>query len=77
MAQDAITFQAAVNQVRTLADGGIRVVLDLPEDAIPQMAMLAECKIQGIYLSVSCENYIDSKDLVDGRTRRKRTTKKG
>ena len=51
---EAIEFDAAVSQVRTLADGGIRVVLDLPEDAIPQMAMLAECKRQGIYLTVNC-----------------------
>jgi hypothetical protein len=55
MDADAIQFEAAVNQVRTLADGGIRVVFDLPEDAIPAMAMLAECKRQGIYLLVSCE----------------------
>lgn len=47
---DDLTFPASVNQVRTLADGGIRVQLDLPEDCIPQMAMLAECKRQGIYL---------------------------
>lgn len=50
--EEAIEFDAAVSQVRTLADGGIRVVLDLPEDAIPQMAMLADCKRQGIYLHV-------------------------
>jgi len=26
-----------------LVDGGIRLVLDLPEDAVPQAAMLMEC----------------------------------
>jgi len=46
-----IRFSAIVYKVQTLAtDMGIRVTLDLPEDAIPQMAMLAECKRQGIPL---------------------------
>jgi len=52
---EKITFPAAVNQVRTLADGGIRLQLDLPENCIPQMAMLAECKRQAIYLLVTAE----------------------
>ena len=45
-----IQFPAEVQKVQTLADGGIRVTLDLPETEIPAMAMLAECKRQGIYL---------------------------
>jgi hypothetical protein len=48
-----IKFPAQVSQVRTLADGGLRVVIDLPEDAIPQSAMLMECKRQGIPLVVT------------------------
>ena len=47
---DAIVFEAAVYKVQTLVDGGVRVTLDLPETAIPQMAMLAECKRQGMAL---------------------------
>jgi hypothetical protein len=47
-----ITFKAQVTQVRTLADGGLRLVLDMPEDSIPQTAMLMECKRQGIPLQV-------------------------
>ena len=39
-----ITFDAVVYKVQTLIDGGIRVTLDLPENAIPQAAMLMECK---------------------------------
>ncbi len=45
-----IKFQAAVYKVQTLVDGGIRLILDLPETAIPQMAMLAECQRDGIPL---------------------------
>ena len=45
-----IEFQAAVQKVQTLVDGGIRVTLDLPETAIKQAAMLMECKREGIPL---------------------------
>lgn len=45
-----IEFSASVYKVQTLTDNGIRVTLDLPEYAIPQMAMLAECQREGIVL---------------------------
>lgn len=48
----SIEFQAQVSQVRTLADGGIRFVLDAPETAIKQAAMLMECKREGIPLLI-------------------------
>jgi hypothetical protein len=48
---EKIKFDAIVNSVKTLSsDNTIRVVLDLPEDAIAQMAMLAETKREGIAL---------------------------
>jgi len=50
MAEAVIRFEAIVYKVQTLADGGVRVTLDLPETAIPQMAMLAETKRDGIPL---------------------------
>lgn len=42
--KNAIEFDAIVYKVQTLVDGGIRLTLDLPETAIPQAAMLMECK---------------------------------
>jgi hypothetical protein len=39
-----------VYKVQTLVDGGIRITLDLPEQAIPQAAMLMECKREEIPL---------------------------
>ena len=45
-----IRFTAAVYKVQTLVDGGIRLTLDMDENAIPQMAMLAEAKKNGIPL---------------------------
>ena len=48
---ESIQFDAIVYKVQTLAtDLGVRVTLDLPEDCIPQMAMLAETKRQGLIL---------------------------
>jgi hypothetical protein len=51
-AVDPITFVAQVARVQTLADGGLRVVFDLPETVILEAAQLMECKRQGIALSV-------------------------
>lgn len=48
--KEKIIFSAAVYKVQTLSDNGIRITLDLPETAIPQMAMLAETKRQGVAL---------------------------
>ena len=45
-----IQFSAVVYKVQTLADGGLRITLDLPETAIPQAAMLMECKREEIPL---------------------------
>jgi hypothetical protein len=50
-----IRFVAAVYKVQTLTDNGIRLTLDLPETAIPQMAMLAECQRFGRALSVEAK----------------------
>ena len=50
---DAIVFPAQVVKVQTLADGGLRLTLDLPETAILQAAHLMECKRQGIAGEVS------------------------
>jgi len=47
-----IVFSATVASVKTLVDGGIRVTLDLPEDAIAQAAALMACKKDMIPLTV-------------------------
>jgi hypothetical protein len=51
---ETITFEAAVSQVRTLADGGLRVTLDLPEDAVYQAAWLMEAKRAEGTVKVEC-----------------------
>lgn len=50
-----IEFDAIVYKVQTLTDGGIRLTLDLPESAIPQAAMLMECKREEIPLRVTAK----------------------
>jgi hypothetical protein len=47
-----IKFQATVARVQTMADGGIRLVLDMSEDNVMQAAQLMECKRFGVVLDV-------------------------
>ena len=55
LAKAVIKFDAIVYKVQTLADGGVRLTLDLGENAIPQMAMLAETKRDGIPLEFTAK----------------------
>lgn len=47
-----IVFSATVASVKTLVDGGLRITLDLPEDAISAAAALMACKREAIPLTV-------------------------
>jgi hypothetical protein len=49
---DPITFYAEVIRISTMESGAIRVVFDLPENAIMQAAQLMECKRQGAVMDV-------------------------
>ena len=55
LAEAVIRFEAIVYKVQTLADGGIRLTLDMPETSIPQMAMLAETKREGVPLEFTAK----------------------
>jgi hypothetical protein len=44
---ESATFTAQVARVQTLADGGLRVTLDLPEHEIEAAAMLMAFKVYG------------------------------
>ena len=50
-----IAFPAQVAKIATLADGGLRVSLDLPESAILPVAELMVCKRDGQVLDVVCK----------------------
>ena len=51
---EPIKCLAVVYKVQTLTDHGIRISLDLPETAIMQMAMFAECQRMQVLLDVQC-----------------------
>ncbi len=55
MTDVALTFDATVAKVQTLADQGLRVTLDLPETAIEAAAVLMALKRQGAALKVTIE----------------------
>jgi hypothetical protein len=67
MSDQAITFTATVSQVRTLADGGLRIVLDLPETAVITATQMMVVKQEGAYLECACvaivPNKIDDKPI--------------
>lgn len=52
---DTITFPATVYKVQTLSDNGLRVTIDMPEDCIAQMALLAECQRNGYELTITAQ----------------------
>lgn len=47
-----VKFWALIAKVQTMADGGIRVYLDLPENAVESAAVLMEYKRVGIVADV-------------------------
>ena len=53
MTDDALTFDATVAKVQTLVDNGLRVTLDLPEQAIDAAAVLMAIKRQGLAIKVT------------------------
>lgn len=50
---DTLAFDAIVYKVQTLVDNGLRVTLDLPEQAIEAAAVLMALKREGVALKVS------------------------
>ena len=44
MTEDEVSVVGAIAKVSTLADGGIRVTVDLPEDAVDVAAWLMEVR---------------------------------
>jgi hypothetical protein len=53
VSDDEIAFQAVVARVQTMADNGLRVTLDLPEQAVLEVAQLMELKRLGVVLDVT------------------------
>lgn len=64
----AIRFSAAVARVQTLADGGIRLTLDLPEDAVGIAAEMMEAKRAGAVLEVAALAIVRPNELGNWQT---------
>ncbi len=60
MSDDAIRFQAQVSKVTTLADGGIRLVLDLAETEIETAKLMMEARQRGAILEVAAVRVLQS-----------------
>lgn len=48
-----IRFTATIARVQTLADGGLRVILDMPESAVKSASVLMEARQAGAFLDVA------------------------
>jgi hypothetical protein len=53
MSESDIFFTASVARVSTLADGGLRITFDLPEQSIGVAAQLMECKRVGAAIEMT------------------------
>lgn len=51
---EAITFTAEVAQVKTLADHGLRIVLDIPDNAVDVVSKMIEIRQTGAFLECVC-----------------------
>ena len=49
----AIIFPAQIAQIKTMADGGFRISLDLPETAIEEVSKLIRIKQAGALLELA------------------------
>ena len=58
---DAIRFKAQVQKVQTLADGGLRLTLDLAETEIQTATAMMECKQRGAVLEVAAVPVLSDK----------------
>jgi len=56
---ERIIFVCTVYKVQTLADGGLRVSLDLPEGLIVEAGALIKCLQDGIALKIEAEPVLD------------------
>ena len=59
--KSVIRFQAQVTKVQTMVDGGIRVILDLPETAIDTATKMMQAKQAGAVLEVAAIPVIPDK----------------
>jgi len=71
MSDKPLRFSATVAQVKTMADGGIRVAIDLPETAIDIAAAMMQAKQAGAVLECAVMAVVKqpnaNREIEDGR----------
>jgi hypothetical protein len=75
MTDEVIRFRAQVSQVRTLADGGLRFVLDVAESEIDAAMKLMQVKQAGGVLEVAAVPLQSNKEQYAIRERSERKPK--
>jgi hypothetical protein len=73
MSDEAIRFQAQVSKVTTLADGGIRLVLDLAETEIETAKQMMEARQGGAILEVAAVRILQSPTNGETETNKRAT----
>lgn len=71
MAEQDATFSATVHKVQTLADGGLRLTLDLPETELGAALWMMTCKREEIPLKITAR--LDNKLINDNEHKRNAT----
>jgi hypothetical protein len=74
MSEEAIRFTAQVSRVTTLADGGIRLILDLSETEIEVAKLMMEARQRGALLEVAAVAVLQS--LTNGETETNKRAKR-
>ena len=62
---DAIRFQAEIYKVQTLADGGLRLTLDLGEQDLKAAVDMMECKKRGALVEFAAVPLINNKETIN------------
>jgi hypothetical protein len=71
-----VEFVAAIAQVRTMADGGLRFTFDTDECEIVAAAWLMDCKRSGVAVTLKISVLQNSQEQIDGMGKgRKRQSK--
>ncbi len=75
MSDEAIIFPAEIVKVQTMADGALRLTLDLPAGEIGTAAKMMEAKQRGAVLQIAAvavlQNRTEENDKVSKGTKRK------
>ena len=71
----AVEFRAELRQIKTMVDHSTNITLNIPEDCREQVKVMLDWL--GDEVGIVAVNTPDSRDITDGRQKRKRTIRQG